>query len=131
MSLCPCCVPPVRCVVGRVLPFHVSPLSDCRTQFTVPLLLFLPSFPLSCLPSFPRSLLLFSVFFSPSFFPTPPSHFPLPQPAAVPYSPLRCAHLCDRLLLTHSTSAALQMRAGAKGASATQGRENGGLMKPP
>lgn len=32
-------------------------------------------------------------------------------PPSIPQFPLRCTHLCDHLLLTHSTSAAPQMRA--------------------
>lgn len=111
MSLCPCCVPPALCVVVLCSFMYPCCLTDAHCSP--------PSF-LPSLPHFSPSsvLLLFSVFLSFSSF--PPSHLPLssllPQPAAVPYSPLRCTHLCDRLLLTHSTSAALQMRAGrAKG----------------
>lgn len=59
--------------------------------------------------------------------PPPPSFLPLPQ---------RRTHLCDHLLLTHSTSAALQMRVErASGESKWGERDAGpgeqGLMKPP
>lgn len=60
---------------------------------------FLPSF-LSCCSFFPSS----HCFVSPSF-----------TPYSVPPFPLYCTHLCDRLFLTHSTSAAPQMRAGRVG----------------
>lgn len=56
----------------------------------------------------------------------PPSFLPLPQ---------RRTHLCDRLLLTHSTSAALQMRVererGGRGGGCHAGPGVQGLMKPP
>lgn len=53
---------------------------------------------------------------SPFFPPSSSSFLPLPQ---------RGTHLCDRLLLTHSTSAALQMRVErARGESVMQDPEN-------
>lgn len=59
---------------------------------------------------------------------SPPSHcFSILSPSSSSFLPLpqRGTHLCDRLLLTHSTSAALQMRVErARGESVMQDPEN-------
>lgn len=81
-------------------------MSLCRCTHTI-------LSPLSFLPSLPFFLPFVIVVFclSSPILLMPPS-FPSFPPYSVPLFPLRCTHLCDRLLLTHSTSAALQMRAG-------------------
>lgn len=78
----------------------------CFTDTILSPLSFLPS-----LTSLLHSLLLIAVFcVSSSISPSAPS-LPSFPPYSIPLFPLRCTHLCDRLLLTHSTSASPQMRA--------------------
>ena len=112
--------------------FHPTSTFCNFAPFSFFLSLLIPSFPL--FPSFPHlglpSLLLSAgLCISPSISPSRPC-FP---PCSAPPFPLRCIHFCDRLLLTHSTSAAPQMRTGRaaeqRGAH-DAGPVEQGLMKP-
>lgn len=96
MFSCPGSIPPVLSIICCVL-FQINMLLYwCHT------------FP-SILPSLTSLHLLLNLYIFLQF-PLPPS-FPTFRPYSVPPFPLCCAHLCDCLLLTHSTSASPQMRA--------------------
>lgn len=100
MSSCPCSIPPVLSIICSFLFWINVLLYSCHTFRS-----FLPSH--TSLFPFTACCILY-IFLHLSLY---LRLFPTSSPYSVPLFPLRCTHLCDRLLLTHSTSASPQMRA--------------------
>lgn len=101
MSSCPCSIPQILSIILLCF-FCITVLLYWYHPF--------PSF-LPSVTSLLHSLLLNAVFCISSSISPSVSLSSLLSPYSIPLFPLRCTHLCDRLLLTHSTSASPQMRA--------------------